>query len=259
MKKLVNSALILAAIAPLATGCIFVSDDDDGSSGKATVNVTWNLLNDSDPSGVGTCPPGGKISIVALRDGDPTPFRDDGLLCSDGSATAKPYDPGTYTIEVDVFDANDNLIARSESTTEDLTAGENIDATFDIDVANSFFDLSWTFMNEAGTQTVSCDPAGGESVDVLGTIAGTTDGADTVFDDCSKGDGGSVTTAGFPVAGQTDYTISVSWLGPAPDPNHPNDRPAIATANPITKTFDYANQYIDLGNITLQENHFPPP
>src|SRR5436190_17268234 len=60
MNMLVKSALILTAFAPLATGCIFVGDDDDTTSGKATVQASWHLFDDGTAA---TCPPGGKITI----------------------------------------------------------------------------------------------------------------------------------------------------------------------------------------------------
>lgn len=246
MKKLVNSALILAAIAPLATGCIFVSDDDDGSSGKATVNAIWHLKDDGADA---TCPPGGKITIIALRDGDPTPFRDSGIACDSGSATADPYDPGTYTFEVDVLDANDNLIARSETSDPlVLNAGDNDDANFDIDIANGYFDVSYNLQNADGSPT-SCAALAPKTVSVLGTIAGTQDATDVVIDNCSEGEAPNVkTVGGYPVAGPTDYVLSFAIILD----KDCTDNCAVGDAPDLNETFDYANEFIALNTVDIK-------
>jgi hypothetical protein len=231
MSILSRFALLSALLIAPATGCIFVSDDDPGDDDvpdeTGTVEATWNLLDDGAAAGC----PGPDATIVVQPAGGGTPYEDI-YDCADGVGTAADIPVGNYTVWVDIHDGA-TLLAQSEAVDVSVDANDLIEAVFDIDVANGFFDISWTI---AGS---SCQASDG-GVSVLSTIAQTTTAFDDVFD-CEDGEDPAIaTTAALPIA---DYVIAVSLLDS-------NDL-AIGDAPEIQESITYGNEFFDLGVVTI--------
>jgi hypothetical protein len=200
MKKLVIPALLLGALQ--ATGCIFVSDDDDTVDGTAGIDVSWTLESDGAPAG---CPVGATTAAVnAQRDGSGDPFVD--LFdCADGGGLADDLPLGTYRVWVDFTDSSGNVTyAQSEAADINLTVdGQIAQADFTVDVDNGFFDVQWEIAG-GGCASVACE----NGVGVLSTHTSTTMGYDDKFN-CEDGETGTVTTGALPIG---DYVVVLSIL-----------------------------------------------
>ncbi|MCA9677569.1 MAG: hypothetical protein KC464_21275 [Myxococcales bacterium] len=233
MKKLVISAIALAALSQ-AAGCIFVSDDtgDDVPAGTGTVTASWTLYDDQATTG---CPAGGDTAaIYAQRAGDATPYVD--LYdCVDGTGSAMDLPLGDYTVWVEIGDGS-GFVAQSQPAAISLaTDGQVTTAFFEIDVYNGFFDVSWTINGG------SCSTIANNGVSVLSTASGTTSGVDDVFD-CADGENPAIATTGaLPVA---DYVISVALL-------ESGGNAAIGQADEIQESITFGNEFVDLGNVTI--------
>jgi hypothetical protein len=189
MKKLVMSALLLGAVSQ-AAGCIFVSSDDDPVDQTGEILARWDLVDDGDPAACGAA---NTATVNALRQGQNTPYRDI-YNCTDGQGLADDLPLGSYTIWVDFTDSSGNtLFAQSEAAVVNLTSpGQRITADFLVDMANGFFDVSWTLDNGA---TDCEDVPNLFRTSVLSTLAGTTEGFDDRFD-CNAGYAPNFVTTG---------------------------------------------------------------
>jgi len=239
MKKLVIPALLLGALQ--ATGCIFVSDDD--TEDTATINVSWTLVSDGAPAG---CPAGANTAAVnAQRDGQGSPYVD--LFdCSDLSGFADDLPLGTYTVWIDFTDGGSSLYAQSQAAEITLdTPGEQASASFEVDVDNGFFDVSWE-IHSAGGGT-GCASVAQNGVGVLSTLAGTVEGVDDKFT-CAAGESPAIaTTPALPIG---DYTVVLSLLEPGTDAS-------MGDSDAISTSIDYGNQFVDLGVVSITEGVFP--
>lgn len=206
MKKLVFTTLLCGGVAQSLAGCIIVSDDDPDPPrtqpdagqpapdaaplpGPGEFLVSWYLVAGDAEEPV-DCPPGASYVNVSA---DPDPaVADDELVykydCIDGEGPAYDLDAGIYDVWVELYDENDNLVAKSDVSAEnslDLDEQVLLDFTFSVDRAR--FGLSWQIAYPDGTPS-SCEEAGGETISVLSTLA---DDSGTGFDqefDCSLGD-----------------------------------------------------------------------
>lgn len=237
MKKLVMSALLFGTVAQ-AAGCIFVSDDS-GTSGTATVDVTWTLLDDTAAAG---CPAGGDTAtIYAQRPEDTSPFTDI-YNCSDGGGSAMDLPAGDYTIWVEITDSSGaSLYAMSEDATVTLSDGELATANFDIDVANGFFDTSWNINDNTGAP-VGCAGVSNNGVSVLSTVSGTTGAVDSEYN-CTDGEAPNKITTDAVGIGQ--IVVSEALLQPGTGGG------AIGQSADINTEIMYGNQFVDLGTVDI--------
>lgn len=234
MKKLVMSALLLGALQ--ATGCIFVSGDDTGDDvpdGTATINVSWSLEDDGASA---NCPAGATTAAInSLLADRADPFVDV-YDCADLGGTATDLPLGNYTVWVDFTDDSETVLyAQSEAAAISLDSdGEVATAIFTVDVANGFFDISWTI------QGSSCAGVTNDGVSVLSTLSGTTEGTDDVFT-CTDGESPNIATTGALLIGA--YVVDVALLDPG--------QLSIGGADPIQTDIAFGNEFVDLGTVTI--------
>jgi hypothetical protein len=243
MKKLVMSALLIAAVSQ-AAGCIFVSDDD-GSSGTNSVDATWSLVDLGAPT---ACPAGATTATVyAQRASDSSPFADI-YDCADGGGSAADLPDGDYVVWVELTDdSGATLYAESEDASISLAGGENAQADFTIDAYNGFWDVGWNLF-DAGGAPEACADVANDGISVLSTNSSTTEGQDDLFD-CAQGENGNEVTlpadSGLPIG---DYTVVMSLLDPS--------QAALGESTPVTASIDYGNDFVDLGIVDIQEGQF---
>jgi hypothetical protein len=198
--------------------------------GTGAISFTWNL---HDNGAAATCPAGAAATLVSLHEGET--YRDI-YDCVDGAGTAFDLPIGAYGeytawVEIGV---GSNLVAMSESVDVVLEDGETVQTVFDIDIANGYFDVSWTI---AGS---SCAAVADDGVSILSTLIGTTTGLEDIFN-CTDGEAPNVaTTAGIPIG---DYVVVASIL----DAN----QNAIGQSEEITPSIDYGNQFVLLSPLTI--------
>lgn len=233
MKKLVFAALMLGGLAQ-ATGCIITSDDDDDDVNTAQFDVTWNLT-EGDSETAAACADYGIETIQVVSEPTSGSQYIDLYTCSTGFDATAPLPLGDYTVWVNALDAGDNMIAQSNSQAATLDLGnELVPLTFTFPVDGGFFALTWTLVDDATNDPVTCTEVGAAGgVDVLATIVDTTTAFDDIFD-CEDGEG---VTAKVDVA---DYTVVVNVLNA--------NEEALGTSNPRTVSIDYGNELEDLGN-----------
>jgi len=230
MNKLVMSALLFGTLAQ-AAGCIFTSDDSS-SSGTATVNVSWTLLNDTDPA---NCPAGATTATIYAQRGTDQPFTDT-YNCSDLSGASADLPEGDYTMWVEITDTSGaTLYAQSEDFQISLTDGEVATADFQIDVANGFFDVSWVLDTNQQTPTTCAAVTAQNGVSVISTVAGNTNGVDSIFN-CADGESPNKVTTDAVGIGQV--VVSEELID--------STGAQIGNAPAINTNIDYGNEYVDL-------------
>ncbi len=246
MKRLILSALVLAA-ASQAAGCIIVSDDDP--TGDAL--VSWSLLSadqNGNPIAAG-CPAGATSAIVySLRQGAPAgdAFIDK-FDCAAGSGRAADLPTGTYLVWVRLTDTSEAVLhAESGSLITTIADGATTPVNHSIYVDHAFYQVGWNL--NAGGVNASCSQVQGEDGVSIAASFGGGGLIDTIVD-CEAGEGGAQTlTDPLPstLAG-SQYTISVALLNAAQDPI------GIAPAIPASpdRALRYGNQFVDLGIVTI--------
>jgi len=237
MKKLVMSALLFATAAQ-AAGCIFVSgDDDDDGGGTATVSASWSIFNDD---AAAACPPGATTAAVNAQRGSETPFVD--LYdCSDGAGVADNLPAGDYTVWVELTDDTGSaLYAQSESFAVSLSDGELVEAAFEIDAYNGFFDVGWFVTDAGGTEVGCAGVANQNGVSVLSTNSSTTEGTDSIFN-CADGEDPNFVTTDPVAVG--DYVVSLSLLD--------QGDLAIGASADVVTSIGHGNEFVDLGVVEI--------
>jgi hypothetical protein len=233
---------LLFGLAIGASGCIFVTSDDD-DTGTAQINATWDIVDDGAQA---NCPTGATTAAVnALRSGDADPFVD--LYdCDDFAGAASDLPAGNYTIWVDITDdSGAELYAQSESATVSLSDGETVGADFLIDGYNGFWDISWTIHNAGGTEIGCAGAAGENGVGVLSTNTDTNEGFDSLYN-CEDGeDPAIVTSDAVPVGG---YVVVLSILD--------NADASMGDSNEIQDAILHGNEFVDLGSHPITLGHF---
>jgi hypothetical protein len=225
MKNLALATLLLGATSVLA-GC--PADDP-----TAQFDVEWILTSDlgdlyCTAAGVDTI----KVTSRGAAAGDFVDLFD----CIDGfNATALlPLDD--YTVWIDALDAGNNLVAQSNSqlATLDLD-GELVPLDFDFPVDGGFFALTWTLVDDATNDPLTCGDVAAGSVEVISTpVGGGGTGLSDIFD-CVDLEG---VTAKLPL---DTYTVVVEVL-------EEGTELSLGTSNPREETLDFGNELIDLGN-----------
>ena len=186
MKRLVVCAL-LAVSSALATGCLFVDDDDDEEFNEVGfLDITWEL----DPG----CP-AGATTIQALSQrvdasGNPIGSPVEDLFdCEDGRGTTDPLLLGMYEVTLNVTDeSTDELFAQADIVEAELRRAEEVvDVDFEILTESAFFFLTWT-VDGAEPSVAACDGLGADSVRVTATLGCSSDATDTLLA-CEDGEG----------------------------------------------------------------------
>jgi len=183
MKKLVIAALLLGALQ--ATGCIFVTDDEEG-----TVSATWYPISSAES------PDCGSFDTATIVVGPYEDHYDCGAL----GGLAENIPLGTYTAYVELSNGADAVQSQAVDITIDID-GETVDLDF-INIHTSFgtgLQASWDVEGGCGDT---------EGVSVLATLSGTTEGHDRVAD-CYEGE------APYAVLSELapgSYTVDVTLL-----------------------------------------------
>lgn len=248
MKKLVLATLLCGGVAQALTGCIIVSDDGsdpDPPRPRPDASlppppepgeflVSWYLVagDDEEPA---TCPPGASY-VNVYADPDPGVANDHFTYqydCIDGEGLAYELDAGVYDVWVELYDANDNLVAVSDLEAEEaLALDQQVPLDFTFSVNRARFGLSWQIEYPDGELT-SCEDAGGETVSVLSTLA---DDSGTGFDmlfNCRDFDG---VTDPMPLG---PYVVVTYLLDAVED--------VLGESLDRNESLDYGNQIKDLG------------
>ena len=261
MRALALGTLFIGATS-LATGCIFVSDDDDPDpiDDVGSISVAWDL----DPG----CPADDNTTEIVAVDTATGEMFTDLVNCTDFSNTIDDLIPGTYDVSVNIVSDDRSLVYAVSSVEEDVlvTAGDVVEVpTFTILMEEAFFGFTWT-LTEGGAP-LGCDEVpfddtpcnddaqctdftGGfcdldagvcrgasTGIDIAATIVGTTNLNATTFN-CEDGEG---VTQPFPLA---EYDIVFSVLRE----DSTGDGSFLDT-DPITDTLDTGNEVVDLGNV----------
>lgn len=249
MKNLVLGTLLSGVVAQLGTGCIIVSDD--GGSGNPPLpepgafSVTWTLLG-GNAQGEVTCPPNGvEMRIIADSNGEAAGGQDIYRYdCVDYEGLADMLEPGVYDVWVELLDDNENLVALSDIQTGlTLDYDEVVPLDFEFSVDRGVFGLTWTVL-DAGAPAGSCADVGANSVTLLVTLAGTTEG-DDFYLDCDAGQG---TSGPLPLG---DYVGLANLVDVGPDPQDPRDDIVLGASQARNVSLDYGNHFNDLGNFTF--------
>ena len=221
MKKLVFCALALAAMAQASTGCIIVSDDDDGGSAGILVQASW--ICPADATG---------ISIAGLPAGSDTTLTPDDFDCADGGADIL-FDAGDWEILATPFnDIGDEFV----TFTSDPFSGVDGDAfpiDFDFPDADGFFQVEWSINGQ--DPLTECDVVAADGAAIDATLTGPDQLYSTEFA-CVDGIGVSDP---FPLG---DYMIDVSVT---------DGGTAISDPDPFGASLDFGSQLNDLGLVDL--------
>lgn len=265
MRTLVLGTLFVGATS-LASGCIFVSDDDDDPiiDDVGSIAVSWDL----DPD----CPVDDNTAELVAVDTATGEMFTDLVNCTDFSNTIDDLLPGTYDVSVNIVSDDRSFVYAVGAVEEDVlvTAGDTtVVDTFDILLNDAFFAFTWTLTEGAAPldcadvpRNVACTIAGGECDvfpggicdEVAGVCRAPSSGIDiaaTLMDDqslnatqfnCEDGEG---VTQPFPLG---DYTIVFAVLE---DDNEDGEDLAIpeSVTDPITDTLEVGNEIVDLGNV----------
>jgi hypothetical protein len=259
MKNLVLSAAVFG-LASLATGCIFVTDNNNGGTG-GKVTATWQPLEwdgNAKAEVNANCPAGGDTAAVynlgvlaptCSVDGDCSSdgsevcvankctYRDL-FNCSDKGGTTRRVASDDYTTWVEITSHDGAVLyAQSGSKTTHIFNGVDDSASFAFQVNRGYITAAWTLMNKNGSPT-SCSAAGATGVEF--TETGT--GASLVPDqfNCTAMQG---TTFPLPI---DNYTFSAQALG-----GNPEAALGPGSVVPNVKV-QYGNQLVNAGSVVLQ-------
>jgi hypothetical protein len=263
---LVFGALFVGATS-LATGCIFVSDDDDPDpiDDVGSIEVAWTL----DPAG---CPPGGDTAELLAVDVATGEEFTDLVNCTDGVNTIDDLLPGLYDVSVNIV-SDDRVdvfaVSAVEEDVEVIAGTINTGVpTFNILTEDAFFAFTWD-LTEGGAPLACdevplglvCDDGAGDCDGISATafcdappggvgecrdIAGGIDIAATLMADDSLNatqfncEDGAGTTQPFPLG---DYTIVFAVLD--------QDDASLLDSQAITDSLDIGNEFVDLGNVVF--------
>lgn len=270
MRKLVLGALFVGA-ASLATGCIFVSDDDDPIVDDfGSLELAWEL----DPVG---CPVGGDTAELVAVDVDTGDMFTDLVNCTDGINTIDDLLPGLYDVSVNIVSDDRATVFAVSAVEEDVpvNAGELTEVpTFTILTEEAFATFTWT-LTEGGaplacdeiplgvactmgggecdglSATAFCDDpdgGGGECRDagdlaIDATIIDSTEAFTQEFACIAGADTNTETTDPVPLG---DYTVVIDVVDPAGGGSlFPGTPPN------VDETFDIGNEIVDLGEFVL--------
>ncbi len=219
--KLVYAALVAAGVSQ-AAGCVFTSVEE------GQLDVSWNLESGD------TCPGGtAEVNIEEVGGGRTYVELFD---CVDGRGRTGPIREGRYTVYVNLIDdSGAALYAQSFSADVSITRdGELVPVSFDINVDEAFFALTWSLVDTGGSE-LSCAEAGAGGVSVLSTLVGPAgSGFDDVFD-CEAREG---VTSPLPLG---DYEVVTSVLETGSDA-------VLGQSQTRAAALDFGNQLNDLGN-----------
>ncbi len=227
MKKLVFATLLLGGLSQ-AVGC--VAGDEE-----AQFDVSWTLTA-GDNDAVIDCGTAGVATIKVTSSGATAGDFIDLFDCTDGyNATALlPLDD--YTVWIDALDANDGLIAQSNSQLETLDLdGELVTVDFEFPTDGGFFALTWNVLDAYDDSEITCDTAGAGGVEVVSTPVSNSGTFLSDIWDCTDFEG---VTSKLPL---DTYTVVVSLLEQGTDYS-------LGDSNPTTETLEWGNELIDLGN-----------
>lgn len=225
MNRLAISALALTGLLQ-ASACIIVADDDPAGG---TLDVSWSVSP--------ACPAGASAEIISR----PTTGEDfsDIYNCSDLKGLAD-VPLGDYLVWVEIVDASNVVLAKSNSIAAGLTIEGDV-ALVDLPqfpVNTGTLGASWSLV-DSSNGVLSCADVGSGGVDILATLAGTTEAVSDVWN-CTDGSG----VTGPLDVGQYKYVVEV--LNTATPPL------ALDVSAEKTATIAHGNEHIDLGNFEFQ-------
>jgi hypothetical protein len=235
MKKLALVCVTLGALSQ-ATGCIITTDPDpDPTYGQFA--VTWDLFGPGPDSVIVGC---GNVGVTARvhsrREGGPDYI--DLFDCAVGNGVTAPLLTGTYSVWVDILDANNVLQAQSFAVTNRvLGTNQTPQINFDILRDEAYIEGTWEIVDENTDAPLTCAQVGGTGVEFLVTLSGSTTAYADIFP-CEAGEGIS-----DPIPLGT-YELDVALLaGEA------------ALTEPVNRqiTLRYGQEILDLGHFIFEQ------
>ncbi len=236
MKNVALGSLVFGSLVSLlGAGCVVETLED----GVIHANVT---LSSAGGGAVGACQGGDALRLnyqdELTGDGTSELFN-----CTDTDLHSSGILPGgTYTVWVDyVNDAgtpadvtDDDVVGTTSALTIDVDGDIELDINLELD--HGFIAASWDLENGDGNPVACSDVVGENGISILGTLVGTAEGFDTLYN-CED-------TAGFsqPVP-LGDYVVLVDILDA--------DDLSLGTSGEIPASVPDGNDYDDLGQVTI--------
>lgn len=159
--------------------------------------------------------------------------------CSALGATIEDYPAGTYDVWVEVTDAAGVTLLAQSTSLEAVVTTHDVAVLLDIPtvlINDGYMTVTWNFVDSVGG-VLTCADVFSASVDVLATVAGTTEATSDVWN-CVDGVG---TTSPLPI---DDYTVVVEVL------NEADEALEVSASKPVS--IEFGNQFVDLGNYTFE-------
>jgi hypothetical protein len=234
MKNFALASLLAGSVSVLGAGCKVVSYDD----GVIHAEV---VLSNAGPGALGECQQFDAIRIITEDEfGDQTV---DLHNCDETDVHSSLLAGGDYTIWLDYVyeeDATDAIPASVIGTTGtlDLTVDGDVDVAANIELDHGFLSAAWFLEDDGGNPLDCADVAGQNGIGILATLAGATEGVDTLLD-CTD-------AAGFTAPLELGtHEVEVTLIDGSSPPL------ALGASEIIDATIENGNEYVDIGDVTV--------
>ncbi len=238
-----KSALFVATVASLATGCIIHDGSrDDRGYDAAAIEARWSL-RDLATDRATACPAGFTTAqlntqLVDERGNPLDRVITDLFDCADGYGVTDLLVADRQLVWLEIrSDDGSRLYASSTSAIVDLYNGS---ATFDAQILNDggYFQLDWNLVGKQSNRPLQCSDVIGGVDAIEGISTSVANGREAIVDTFVCED--HVGISGGLLAG--DYTISLDAQA---------GNKSVGTAAPVSKRILDKNQVTDLGSITI--------
>jgi hypothetical protein len=162
-----QTALLMFAALSVLPSCIH-SDDDDDATDSGTMHLSWTITSNDEP--VASCAIVGAVEVEVLTTGVDGVVVADQFPCDNWSGTTFALAPGSYTVQIDLLDGDDQVLQSTPIetgipvTADEITELGTYAFAFEGPGATVTASVHVDYGPAGGSPTDNCDTDGGQAV-----------------------------------------------------------------------------------------------